>query len=475
MRSQASTHIKNYRDVERWNYGHEFASPLNFNGLLNALQELDNDSDSQEAESSSGPKVGEKRQRETLTSNVPTKRLKLSDDQSESHAPRWKHDDNFIPVLSHQYELQYMKEINRSTRVKGPNEKSKEEEALLFIKEHFTSTATSTAIDFGEMMCEVGHRGAKLRRREDALLGQSNSYIALIPPIPHDLDSVDESGNNVFVWLLELWGHHYCRQSIHASLRMVVSPLSSWDEKLEKLPFHLIVNVTLGFRLPDMFSSPRLHRGLDSLNSGNRRGIEAEARRKLLHFLFPPAPLPPSLAPAYGGKIDIPFFYSCLQPAPRLDSKTSEDAAQPKALIPSLLPFQKRSVIWMLSREGKTLDASGAVVDIPIQATYLPLTWERVVLSRESGKQLVSYYQRVTGALSMEMPEEDEVARGGILAEEPGLGKTLECIALVMLNPGIGRNPSNSRWDPVAKIDVKEIRVSHTFVMRHILLTMLLA
>ena len=129
----------------------------------------------------------------------------------------------------------------------------------------------------------------------------------------------------------------------------------------------------------------------------------------------------------------------------------------------------------MLSREGKTLDASGAVVDIPIQATYLPLTWERVVLSRESGKQLVSYYQRVTGALSMEMPEEDEVARGGILAEEPGLGKTLECIALVMLNPGIGRNPSNSRWDPVAKIDVKEIRVSHTFVMRHILLTMLLA
>lgn len=44
--------------------------------------------------------------------------------------------------------------------------------------------------------------------------------------------------------------------------------------------------------------------------------------------------------------------------------------------------------------------------------------------------------------------------------EEPGLGKTLECIALILLNPGIGRNPTVVRWDPEAKVEVKQIKVS---------------
>lgn len=39
-------------------------------------------------------------------------------------------------------------------------------------------------------------------------------------------------------------------------------------------------------------------------------------------------------------------------------------------------------------------------------------------------------------------------------------GKTLESIAVILLNPPVGRNPSISRWDPVGVIDVKEIKVS---------------
>ena len=49
-----------------------------------------------------------------------------------------------------------------------------------------------------------------------------------------------------------------------------------------------------------------------------------------------------------------------------------------------------------------------------------------------------------------------------ILAEEPGLGKTLECIALILLNPGVGRNPSTYTWDAEAKIHVKNVKVSRT-------------
>ena len=45
------------------------------------------------------------------------------------------------------------------------------------------------------------------------------------------------------------------------------------------------------------------------------------------------------------------------------------------------------------------------------------------------------------------------------------MGKTLESIALVMLNPGIGRNPSVSRYDPIGVIDVKEVKVGSLSVI----------
>lgn len=44
------------------------------------------------------------------------------------------------------------------------------------------------------------------------------------------------------------------------------------------------------------------------------------------------------------------------------------------------------------------------------------------------------------------------------------MGKTLECIALILLNPGIGRNPTVVRWDPEAKVEVKQIKVGVIFV-----------
>lgn len=40
-----------------------------------------------------------------------------------------------------------------------------------------------------------------------------------------------------------------------------------------------------------------------------------------------------------------------------------------------------------------------------------------------------------------------------------GLGKTIECIALILLNPAPERSPACERWDAAAQIYVKEIKV----------------
>ena len=87
----------------------------------------------------------------------------------------------------------------------------------------------------------------------------------------------------------------------------------------------------------------------------------------------------------------------------------------------------------------------------------LPLFWSKVEVS--DGPAL--YMNHLTAVVLTERPPEDTML-GGILAEEPGLGKTLEAIALILLNPSVGRNPTTKRWDPVAKVFVKEIKVCLT-------------
>lgn len=174
------------------------------------------------------------------------------------------------------------------------------------------------------------------------------------------------------------------------------------------------------------------------------------AWNSLMKHLFPP----PSVAiPKYRGETDIPFLYSALEPAPSLPPAISPTQVQPSALLPSLLPFQRRSVMWMLQREGKTLNRKGNVV--PFTPDYLPLFWEVA----EVGGQTV-YLNRVKETLSLEPPPPGVEYPGGSLNEEPGLGKTVECLALILLNPDIRRNPNVKRWDSEAKVHVREVHVS---------------
>ena len=69
------------------------------------------------------------------------------------------------------------------------------------------------------------------------------------------------------------------------------------------------------------------------------------------------------------------------------------------------------------------------------------------------------YMNRLSAELSDEAPELPNV-HGGMLAEEPGLGKTVETIALILMNPAPPDwNPTLSRWDDVSCLDVKAVKV----------------
>ncbi|KZT00238.1 uncharacterized protein LAESUDRAFT_816623 [Laetiporus sulphureus 93-53] len=237
------------------------------------------------------------------------------------------------------------------------------------------------------------------------------------------------------------------RAEIRAQLYLETHARQINDAKLTLLPFRLRVEVEASLLCPAIFEP------ITSRAKGRLNDVE-EAQRRILLELFPSrSPLPTSFREA----IDIPLLYSILGPAPRLSSSVEEGLMQPRELLPTLLPFQRRSVAWMLAREGKTLNGAGeAAPQLIVSPDELPLFWEEV--EPETGQKW--YFNRLLGIVSAEKPQEENSPLGGILAEEPGLGKTLECIGLVMLNPAIGRSPRTKRWDADSKVYVKEVKTT---------------
>ena len=284
--------------------------------------------------------------------------------------------------------------------------------------------------------------------------------------LPHIRDSFDPKEYDLFSGqrirnlnnLLEAFRllEDHGRARIDSMLSVIPFP----DHTPHEMPFFLRLQVDCSFVCPKIFD-PVTPAG--KAMSENTRVLEVqEAQRLLVLQLFPPAePVPES----YHGTADIPFLFSILEPAPPLPSSAALDALQADALLPTLLPFQRRSVGWMMEREGKTVTASGDIVsssEINVDKRPLPLFWYRHSVSADE----TWYINRLRGIISPTRPsgednDLEEDASGGIVAEEPGLGKTLECISTIMLNPAPDRSPVNERWDPEAKLDVKEIKVHH--------------
>ena len=225
----------------------------------------------------------------------------------------------------------------------------------------------------------------------------------------------------------------------------IILTSSTIDINDRKIPFRFRIKIQVSLITPTVF---------EPLYPVKKKAIEVEeVQRRLLMYVFGYGVARPE---DYTKNTSVPFFLSCLKAAPALATLVAVDAAQPSNLLATLLPFQKRGVAWLLGREGKCITVEGKIVDSTSEEDSLPAFWDRVYPDEGT----TWYLNRITGQLSDSVPSSEDFL-GGILADEPGLGKTLESIALILLNPAVDRNPSISRWDPIGVIDVKEIKVRH--------------
>lgn len=99
-----------------------------------------------------------------------------------------------------------------------------------------------------------------------------------------------------------------------------------------------------------------------------------------------------------------------------------------------LYPFQRRAVRWLLEREGMEVQSTGKV--LPIQrskANRVPASFRE--FTDVDGKPYFTSHLFMTATRGFaNWYDAEERLKGGILAEEMGLGKTVEMITLMCLN-----------------------------------------
>lgn len=127
-------------------------------------------------------------------------------------------------------------------------------------------------------------------------------------------------------------------------------------------------------------------------------------------------------------------FYDAAYVPPKDDH--APQGIQVPGLQATLFPYQKRSLCWLLAREGMRWSHQDSRLcpgtgegSSPSMGSFRP------VRDAEGQQVFVSdLFQTVTRDVSL-YREADSAVRGGILAEEMGLGKTLEILGLILLNP----------------------------------------
>jgi E3 ubiquitin-protein ligase SHPRH len=366
--------------------------------------------------------------------------------ETERYNNSFDTDVKAIPAFRHVYEIQYTRAPRGSADVDVGSaeaalrsEWDSEENHLLEIFAELRNAVSDDSEPRTIALANV-HFAEYLGR---LVAKSTEGWLLLLPSLDsdtnlewHDLTSSSVGDICMAFRILQSAG----RARMTGRVNLIIDPLNS-DAPHQVFPFRLQITVNVSLVVPSIFEPINSH--------GTKRGLPeiGDAQRRVLNVLYPSStPIPES----FNGTINIPFFYSILRPAPSSLSPLADQAVQSVKLLPTLLPFQRRSIAWLLSREGKTVTEHGELV--PKTSDNFTL-WDKV----EQGNH-TWYLHRLSGNLSPSLPQTPPIL-GGILAEEPGLGKTLETIALILMNPAPHeRNPTVKRWDPEAKLEVRAIK-----------------
>ncbi|KAH9910010.1 SNF2 family N-terminal domain-containing protein [Xylariomycetidae sp. FL2044] len=125
------------------------------------------------------------------------------------------------------------------------------------------------------------------------------------------------------------------------------------------------------------------------------------------------------------------FYEAAFIPAKTEDATLLGDIP---GLIPDLFPFQRRSITWLLKREGakwNSQTSSTLVDDFSAVSTELPLSFREAV-DADNNLVYVSDLYHIVSKDVAPFRESQAGVKGGVLAEEMGLGKTVEVIALIL-------------------------------------------
>jgi E3 ubiquitin-protein ligase SHPRH len=399
--------------------------------------------------------------RKALTPVQPTRRTKRaktsrgssSDDDDESsncsdvedypvlelHNDYRKPDSELIPILRHVLEVQYTKGEGPTVHNNRWDDEYKEFQAILSALNDLSSSPNT--IDLGDISF-AEYRGSTVAvpynpHRQN----ESHTWLFLVPSLVIDGDSNDMGSTDLLLACRTLQG--FGQAFVEASLKLVILPLDTFNGQL---PFALHLDLVVSLVLPLALDPTPLSRRAQVL-------AREDAQRRLLHATYLSQDI---TSLAVNDEVTVSTLYSILGSAPPLPSEAANNAMQPESLIPTLLPFQRRSVAWMLEKEAMVVTDEGLIIPQIVSNNFS--FWKEI-------KQGVHtwYLNRISGELSANPPNTMPVPFGGILAEEPGLGKTVETIALILLNPAPPEyNPTLTRWDTRMSLKVKAVKVRST-------------
>ncbi|KAJ6520356.1 RAD5-like protein [Mycena sanguinolenta] len=128
---------------------------------------------------------------------------------------------------------------------------------------------------------------------------------------------------------------------------------------------------------------------------------------------------------------DLDTIYKKAQKSDR----TMGEMEPPSTFTFTLRGYQKQALLWMHSIELGKMDAREAASMHPLWSQYaFPLPRDGDGIIDLTADEKPFYFNPYSGELSLDFPKAERRGRGGILADEMGMGKTIELAALIHTN-----------------------------------------